>query len=225
MTTAREQILQAVRDASDGREHTVENADDVVRESKMLLDGIDGCRPALPSINVEDSFMARVSGAKVGASIDRIASLSHLPAAVARYLAANAMPAAVTLQPTSLLLGLDWAAAGVSPVRDLDDGVVVGMARWGIAETGSIVVHSASDMPILHNFLCATHIVAVPVQSILRHLEDYAEAARIAGEPAPRNVCLITGASGTTDIEGSLVKGAHGPRELCVILVDSVVQV
>lgn len=225
MTTAREQILRAIRYASGRREHTVDKVANIVRESEMLLDGIDGCRPALPSIDVVDIFMARVSGPKVGASIDRIASLSQLPAAVARYLAANAKPAAVTLQPTSPLLGLDWAAAGVSPVRDLDDGVVVGLARWGIAETGSIVVHSAPDMPILHNFLCTTHIVAMPVQSILRHLEDYAEAARIAGDPAPRNACLITGASGTTDIEGSLVKGAHGPRELCVILVDGDVQV
>jgi L-lactate dehydrogenase complex protein LldG len=31
---------------------------------------------------------------------------------------------------------------------------------------------------------------------------------------------LITGASGTTDIEGSLVKGAHGPRDLHIVLVD-----
>jgi L-lactate dehydrogenase complex protein LldG len=43
-------------------------------------------------------------------------------------------------------------------------------------------------------------------------------AAR-AGVP-PRNLNLITGASGTTDIEGSYVRGAHGPRFLHVILVN-----
>jgi L-lactate dehydrogenase complex protein LldG len=36
----------------------------------------------------------------------------------------------------------------------------------------------------------------------------------------PRNLNLITGASGTTDIEGSYVRGAHGPRFLHVILVN-----
>jgi len=43
-------------------------------------------------------------------------------------------------------------------------------------------------------------------------------AAR-AGVP-PRNLNLITGASGTTDIEGSYVRGAHGPLFLHVILVN-----
>ena len=43
-------------------------------------------------------------------------------------------------------------------------------------------------------------------------LEDY--AAQVRAEAAPRNVNLITGASGTTDIEGVLTRGAHGPRKL-----------
>lgn len=36
---------------------------------------------------------------------------------------------------------------------------------------------------------------------------------------APRNAHLIAGASGTTDIEDSYVRGAHGPRCLHVVLV------
>ncbi|HHW62801.1 MAG TPA: LUD domain-containing protein, partial [Rhodocyclaceae bacterium] len=45
--------------------------------------------------------------------------------------------------------------------------------------------------------------------------------AATAGQRPPRNVNIITGASGTTDIEGSLVLGAHGPRYLHVIIVDA----
>ena len=36
----------------------------------------------------------------------------------------------------------------------------------------------------------------------------------------PRTVNLISGPSRTADIGGQLVMGAHGPRRLCVILVD-----
>ena len=53
----------------------------------------------------------------------------------------------------------------------------------------------------------------------MAHLEDYAALAARAG-PAPRNVILITGASGTTDIEGSYVRGAHGPGFLHVVLLE-----
>ena len=93
----------------------------------------------------------------------------------------------------------------------------IGLARWGIAETGSLVFHSGPDTPILLAFLPLHHIVAVRAGSIVAHLEDYAALAARAG-PAPRNAILITGASGTTDIEGSYVRGAHGPGFLHVVL-------
>ena len=38
--------------------------------------------------------------------------------------------------------------------------------------------------------------------------------------PLPRNLELITGASGSTDIEGSYVRGAHGLRHLPIVLVE-----
>src|SRR6476619_606850 len=78
------------------------------------------------------------------------------------------------------------ACAGV-----IDDGSVVGFARWGIAENASLVMHSASDAPVLLNFLPAVHIVAVHASSIVAHLEDYAAAARRAGDPAPRELHII----------------------------------
>ncbi len=218
MMTAREQILQAVRDASWRQER---GGDDVALEAGRLLEGIESCRPRLPSMDVVENFRARAVGPKVGATIDRIASLSLLPSAVARHLAGKSKFAEVALQPTAPLFGLDWSGAGITLGENVDDGIVVGLARWGIAETGSVVFHSSRETPILHAFLCASHIVAVPANGIVAHLDDYALAARNAGDPAPRNACLITGASGTTDIEGSLVKGAHGPRELHIIIVDN----
>ena len=93
---------------------------------------------------------------------------------------------------------------------------VVGLARWGIAESGSLVFHSGPDNPVLLAFLPLHHIVALPASTILPHLEDYAALA----SPAPRNANLITGASGTTDIEGSYVRGAHGPGFLHVVIVE-----
>ena len=59
--------------------------------------------------------------------------------------------------------------------------------------------------------LSMTHWVGPPGNPI---------ATAVAG-PAPRNLNLVTGASGTTDIEGAYVRGAHGPRSLHVVLVGA----
>ena len=215
--TAREAILRAIVTAG-GRPQA--SPATITAEALDLLRSPEALRPALPSADVVESFVRRASGPKVGATVDRIAALADLPAALAGYLATRRLGGGIALQPSPKLAALDWAASGLLPGHPVDDGVAVTVAHWGIAETGSVVVHSAPDMPILHNFLAAVHIVALPVAAIVPHLEDYAAAARAAGDPAPRNACIITGASGTTDIEGSMVRGAHGPRHLHIILID-----
>ena len=92
----------------------------------------------------------------------------------------------------------------------------ISVARWGIAETGSVVIHSAPDQPILNAMLPRHWLVALEEDRILPFLDDYAALAK----PAPRNAVLITGSSGTTDIEGYFVRGAHGPGFVHVLLIS-----
>jgi L-lactate dehydrogenase complex protein LldG len=146
-----------------------------------------------------------------------IPDLEALPDAVRRYVTAQGLPPAIALQPAAELLGLNWDGIETRRTMAKDEAVGVGFARWAIAETGSLVFHSGPDTPILFNFLPLHHVVAVRANTILPHLEDYAEAA--ARTSAPRNAGLVTGASGTTDIEGSYVRGAHGPRFLHVVII------
>ena len=73
----------------------------------------------------------------------------------------------VALQPAAELRGLDWAAFEAHATLAADEAVGVGLARWGIAETGSLVFHSGPDTPILLAFLPLHHIVAVSAGTIL----------------------------------------------------------
>lgn len=215
--SARDSIFQAINGG------TAQNTSDnrtIEREAQALLDDPQCARPPRTSDDVVEAFIQRVNGPKVAATVTSIDSLQMLPDAVRKFLSVHALPSAVALQPTDVLTALDWAGAGIVSGADLDGGVAIALALWGIAETGSLVIHSSIDSPILLHFLPAVSIVAVPAGRLLWHLEDYADAARTAGDAAPRNVCLITGASGTTDIEGSLVTGAHGPGELHIIVFD-----
>jgi L-lactate dehydrogenase complex protein LldG len=210
----RERILGAVRTALGGNRPEPRA---IAAEAAKLLEAPEEIRPRLAEGDRVELFAERLRSPKVSATVERVAGLSALPEAVRRFLAAEGLPRAVALQPTAALLGLDWSGIALHDRIAADEPVAVGLARWGIAETGSLVFHSGPDVPILLNFLPLHHVVAISAGAILPYLEDYAAAA--AAEPAPRNVNLITGISGTTDIEGSYVRGAHGPRFLHVVIV------
>lgn len=210
--SAREAILAAVRAGLGGSSVDPER---VRREAQSLLAGSEATRPTLPDLDLIDAFAARVVSPKVCATVERISRTEDLPAAVKRYLDDKKLAYEIALQPVRELSALDWEGVAVCTAPAADATVGVGAALWGIAETGSLVFHSAADTPILANFLPLHHLVLVRADRIVPYLEDYVHARQ---QKQPRNVNIITGASGTTDIEGSLVRGAHGPRYLHIII-------
>ena len=211
MSGAREEVLRAVRDGLGGRRA---DAATIAAEARALLDAPELIRPALADPDLVQAFTARA--AAVGTTVARIGALTELPGAVRAYLAGHGRAGRVALQPVPELAALDWSGFEVRASPASDEPAAVGLALWGIAETGSVVFHSGPDTPVLLAFLPLHHLVVLRAGTILPHLEDYAALA----VPAPRNLNLITGASGTTDIEGSYVRGAHGPGFLHVVIVD-----
>ena len=90
-----------------------------------------------------------------------------------------------------------------------------------VAQTGSILVSSATCGGRSLSVLPPVHVVVATPEQIVGTLADALELARDrhAGSP-PSMLSFITGPSRTGDIERILVLGAHGPKELVVILVD-----
>jgi L-lactate dehydrogenase complex protein LldG len=214
MTDARAQILAAIREALG----PPQPPDLVKAEADALLEAPELIRPPLPDRTLADIFAERISAPKIGATVERIRSMADFPHAVGRYLRQQSLPPTAALQPAQQLMELDWTGIALHKRMAPDEAAGIGIARWGIAETGSLVFHSGPDTPVLFNFLPLHSIIVVRATQIVAHLEDYAALAEKAGPP-PRNVNIITGASGTTDIEGSYVRGAHGPGFLHVVIV------
>jgi len=212
--TTRDSILAAVR-AGLGDRRAEPAA--IAAEAGALLAGPDTIRPRLAVPTLIEAFVLKA--AALGTSIERVPDLDDVPAAVGRYLAASGLPHSAAVQQTPELASLSWQGIALDATAAPDQPAAVGLARWGIAESGSVVIHSAPDSPILLAFLPLHHIVVLHASSIVAHLEDYASLLEGDGSP-PRNAILITGPSGTTDIEGSYVRGAHGPGFVHVILVD-----
>ena len=106
------------------------------------------------------------------------------------------------------------------------DYVSVTPAFAGIAETGTLMVHSGATTPYTLNFLPETHIAVLGAEKIVGAYEDAWARLRTklkaAGETTlPRTVCLITGPSRTGDIEKKILLGMHGPPRLNIILVET----
>ena len=212
--TARDRILSAIRAALP---HERPAPDAISAEAKALLADPDTSRPRLVAEGLFDAFILKAEA--IGTTIDRVGGMEAVPDAVRRYLSGHGLSLSLAVEPTPALTALDWTGLDTGTTLAPDQPAALGKALWGIAESGSLIVHSGADTPILLSFLPQHHIVVLQESDILSHLEDY--AAQLADRPHPRNAILITGPSGTTDIEGSYVRGAHGPGFLHVILVAS----
>lgn len=167
-------------------------------------------RPRVDPTQIEQTFLDRLTLPSVAASIDRIAALGDLPAAVAAYLAAQGLPQILCVPPDPRLDNCDWSGIALRTRAAPDENAVLAIARCGVAETGSLIFETSPAAPMLPNFLALHHIVVVP--EVVAQLES----AMCPGAQ-PRAHYWVTGVSGTTDIEGSYVRGAHGPSFLHVI--------
>lgn len=215
--SARERILAAVRAGLSGERH---DPGRIAGEAAALLEDPAAIRPRLAGATLAESFA--IKAAALGTTIAEVPSLADVPAEVTRYLAEHGLAAAIALDGAPELRALDWGGVETHGTIAPDEAAGVGRARFGIAESGSVVIHSGPETPILLAFLPMHHIVVLRAADLLGHLEDYAArlgAERATGEGPPRNAILITGPSGTTDIEGSYVRGAHGPGFVHVVLV------
>ncbi|MBL4679500.1 MAG: lactate utilization protein [Pseudomonadales bacterium] len=87
-----------------------------------------------------------------------------------------------------------------------------------VAETGSLVISSSKQMPLSFNFLGEKHIVLLKEDQIMGAYEDIWARTR---NDMPRDITLVSGPSCTGDIEMIMEFGAHGPKELHIIIIGS----
>ena len=168
---------------------------------------------------------------EVQATVARLSSLADVPEAVARYLAAENLPAELVMAPDPSLDEIPWAKTPLLDIRrgraEAADAVSLTPCFAAIAETGTLMLVSGANTPTTLNFLPDTHIVAGPRRSGGRELRGrLGPAARgqlgsEGGSALPRTVNFVTGPSRTGDIEQRIVLGAHGPRRLHILVVEN----
>ena len=225
MTSSRTEILARIRRA----------------HQRALLPDVTGVTPAPPQpppfqrplIEVFEEALIAVQGVP-----HRCASAEEAATIIADVCQEQGQSQALSWSPEALPLpGLveALAARGVTliPSRleaerkqalDAMRPLLVGVtgAAAGLARTGSIVLHADRSHGRLASLIPDIHF------ALLRTTDIYADiAAWIATDEAAQkiatssNTVIITGPSRTADIAQTLTLGAHGPRELHVILLDA----
>ena len=91
-------------------------------------------------------------------------------------------------------------------------------ARAAIAETGTLILWPNADEPRLMSLVPPVHIVLLDAANIYNTLHEAMQAEGWK-DGLPTNSLLISGPSKTADIQQTLAYGAHGPKELVVLMI------
>lgn len=222
--SAREEILARVR-ASLGRD----GPDAAAR--KKLENGLLHRMPAVVPARAGGSaaeLAARFAemAARAGATVARCADARELARDIADFLAAEDLPREIRMAPDRALDVIALSTqTGFSVTRGGASGetrVGLSPALAGVAETGSVMLASSPAHPMSLAFLPDAHIVILPRSRIAGSYEAALAMFSASGRhELPRAVTFITGPSRSADIEQKIQYGAHGPRRLHIIVVES----
>ena len=96
---------------------------------------------------------------------------------------------------------------------------------WALAETGTLVLVSGRGRPRSTSLLPATHVAIFDRGSLLESLEQVGAMLEALHADPSRTMSgavinFITGPSRTADIELTLTRGVHGPKEVHAVFVE-----
>jgi L-lactate dehydrogenase complex protein LldG len=106
-------------------------------------------------------------------------------------------------------------------LRPYVGGIDIGItwARFGIAETGTLVVDSTDEDVRLATMISEIHIALLSLDSIVETADDIESRLQSMMRAGGSYTAMISGPSRTADIERVLALGVHGPLQLYVLLI------
>jgi L-lactate dehydrogenase complex protein LldG len=219
----RHAVLSAVRTALRARPGDPARDEAVAARVRAHPRGTIPARARQDEAALLDLFQAMLESQ--GAEVTRAATPEAAVQAIAANLRLHDLPPMLRLGEDAALRALPWQSA---PDMTLTFGAATGEDRAGLsravaaaAETGTLLLVSGPDNPTTIAFLPESHTVLIGRGDIVPCYEDAFDRLRaIYGRGRlPRTVNLISGPSRTADIEQTIVRGAHGPKRLHVVML------
>lgn len=160
-----------------------------------------------------------------GAEVTRASTPEDAVRAIADGIRSHGLPPLFRMGADPLLEALPWEVAPElarrsGPAKG-DDRAGLSRAVAAAAETGTLFLVSGADNPTTLAFLPESHTILIRAGDVAGSYEEAFDRLRaLYGEGTlPRTVNLISGPSRTADIEQTIVRGAHGPKRLHVVIL------
>ncbi len=182
---------------------------------------------------------------RVGGVFYRATGMDEVPAAVSRIAKERDARRIITWSPSLLGSGLGnrLRADGLEVVEEPPDGATaeertrfrqgaseadIGVTGvdLAVAETGSLVVISGKGKARSVSLLPSYHVAVFGKAALVESLEQVGVIFEALHQEPERSISgasitFITGPSRTADIELTLTRGVHGPKEVHAIFVES----
>ncbi len=201
MNEPRQTILDALRAAADPK-------------PVPLPGGSNPGRPPVPA-DLAGNFVGQLEA--LGVHVHRAEGEAEAAAHIQRLAGEGEVACSDAPLVERLTTGLNRFEGWSDRERLLEAPLGVCCVQAAIAETGTLVLGSASERHRLVSLVPPTHIALVRTQDLVWDLDDAME--QLSGGSLPPLVSFITGPSRTADIELTLVVGVHGPQEVHVVLL------
>lgn len=142
---------------------------------------------------------------------------SRFPAVLAELVEPPAVGAPLPFEDLSLE-GVD-VTVDPTPAELSEAKTGVTAARMAIASYGSILIQSGPDATEAASLFSDRHIAVVRASDVVADMSAAFARLGPALREEPTSAIVATGPSATADM-GALVKGAHGPMAVDVVLVE-----
>jgi len=182
---------------------------------------------------------------RVAGVFHRVSSMDEVPGVIRRIAQERSATSVLSWHPGAFgldlrgSLGAEGFSVTVAPDGDPDPAareshreaaaraeIGVTGVDWALAETGTLVLVSGRGRPRSTSLLPATHVAVFGRERLVESLEQVGvmlEALHVdpARSMSGAVINFITGPSRTADIELTLTRGVHGPKEVHAIFVGS----
>lgn len=221
---SRAEILGNIRTGLNRNQDDSQRQQTVANRLATKADNLIPGRAQLPFAEQVALFKAMTDEAL--AELIELDSIDQVPQACTDWLSNHGIKQLISASDTELT-ALDWSPLDQQQItrteRVAQAGDIASLTSSfaGIAETGTIMLHSGSQSPTTLNFLPDNHLVILRRSTIVGVYEEAWKKTREKyGNSMPRTVNMITGPSRSADIEQKLQMGAHGPKNLIILFIN-----